>query len=208
VARLTSRRPVYRATLEAEADRARLPTKPLSHESSPTARSCFSADRRRYPKQAWFTDRTIYAVGWLRVGQAIDELSPGVLRTALHRVHGFGRMLVCAFTGVDISRGVRVGPGLRLLHGHGIVVNAHTVIGSDATILHGVTLGQRLSDRDAPTIGDRCEIGAYAQLLGAITIGDDVHIGAASVVLRDVVDRANVAGNPARVLKIRPVRAE
>jgi serine acetyltransferase len=113
-------------------------------------------------------------------------------------------MLVCAFTGVDISRGAQIGPGLKLLHGQGIVINAHTVIGSDAVILHGVTLGQRRSASDAPKIGDRCEIGAHAQVLGAISVGDEVHIGAASVVLHDVPDRANVAGNPAKILRIRP----
>jgi serine acetyltransferase len=142
-------------------------------------------------------------VFWLRVGQGIDELPSGAIQRLLRAFHGFGRMLTCAFTGVDISRGAAIGPRLRLLHGSGIVINAHTKIGPEATILHGVTIGQRLSNSDAPTIGARCEIGAYAQVLGPIIVGDNVHIGAASVVLHDVEAYATVAGNPARVLRIR-----
>jgi serine O-acetyltransferase len=168
-----------------------------------TAWSDFNYDRRRYPARAWLTDRTIYAVAWLRVGQAIEGLPRGRPRRLLEAAHGFGRMWVAAFTGVDISRGARIGRGVRLVHGHGIVINAFTVVGCDAVILHGVTLGQRLSDKDAPTIGDRCEIGAYAQILGAVNIGDNVHVGAASVVLHNVPSNSNVAGNPARVLRTR-----
>jgi serine O-acetyltransferase len=162
--------------------------------------ACFRIDRRRYPRQAWFTERTIYAVAWLRVGQAVEGLQAGRIRRLCEAVHGFGRMFISAFTGVDISRGAQFGPGLRLIHGQGVVINAFTVVGEHAVILHGVTLGQRLTDHDAPKIGDRCEIGAYAQILGAVTLGDDVRVGAAAVVLHDVPSGATVAGNPARVL--------
>jgi serine O-acetyltransferase len=163
----------------------------------------FVEDRRRYSRWAWFTDRTIYAVAWMRVGQAVEELPLGQLRTLGCQLHSVGHMFVCAFTGVDIARGAKIGPGLLLLHGDGIVMNACTVVGRDAVLLHGVTLGQRVSTGDAPIIGDRCEIGAHAQVLGSISIGDDVRIGAGAVVIHTVPNAANVAGNPARVTRIR-----
>jgi serine O-acetyltransferase len=163
------------------------------------ARDRWRADRQRYNRRAWVRDRTIYAVAWLRVGQAIDELPAGKLRSALRQVHGFGSMAVVILTGVEIARGAQIGSGLRLIHGQGIVISPAVVIGSNASILHGVTLGDRRGG-DAPTLGDDVELGAYCAVLGNVVVGDGVHVGAHAVVLHDVPDQANVAGNPARIL--------
>jgi len=98
------------------------------------------------------------------------------------------------FTGVDISPGAVIGPGLRLSHGTGIVIGSGVRIGADAVLLHQVTLGAP-SDRrigDMPAVGDRVFIGAGAKLIGGVTIGDDVFIGVNAVVTTDVPNNSKV----------------
>ena len=98
------------------------------------------------------------------------------------------------FTGVDISPGAVIGPGLRISHGTGIVIGNGVRIGADAVLLHQVTLGAA-SDRridEMPQIGDRAFIGAGAKLIGGLTVGDDVFIGVDAVVTVDVPSRSKV----------------
>lgn len=106
--------------------------------------------------------------------------------------------------GIELRWKTRVGPGLRLDHGQGLVVHDHTVIGAHCVVRHSTTIGNK-GDRaggpnDAPRIGDYVDIGAHSVIIGNITIGDRAIIGAGSVVLKDVPSGAVVAGNPARVL--------
>lgn len=110
--------------------------------------------------------------------------------------------------GIDLPPETRVGPGLAIFHGTGLVVHPTTVIGSDVMLRHGITLGAagdgRTGDEGTgPRIGDRVTIGAGAIVLGPITVGDDAVIGAGAVVVNDVPDGAVVVGNPARVVRIR-----
>lgn len=65
---------------------------------------------------------------------------------------------------------------------------------------HQVTIGNRKNDHDVPVIGDNVDIGAGAKLLGAITIGNNVHIGANTVVLKDVPDNSVAVGVSARII--------
>lgn len=88
--------------------------------------------------------------------------------------------------GVEIPAATRIGPGLRLRHGIGVVINPFVVIGDDVMIRQNVTLGNRYVDDDAPTIGDRVELGAGAIVIGACTIGEDARIAAGAVVIHDV----------------------
>jgi serine O-acetyltransferase len=162
----------------------------------------FRADRSRYTIRSWWLDRTIWGVLAFRLGQWIDESTRSGPRKVLRQVHGVLSMWMTAFSGIEIARGATIGPGLRIVHGHGVVISPGVVIGSHCSILHGVTLGARVGG-DAPVLGDDVEIGAYAVIIGNITIGDSAHVGAASVVVDDVPPCANVAGNPARVLRIR-----
>ncbi len=97
-------------------------------------------------------------------------------------------------TGVDISPGAVIGPGLRVSHGTGIVIGNGVRIGDDALLLHQVTLGAA-SDRrigDMPTVGDRVFIGAGAKIIGGVTVGDDVFIGVDAVVTDDVPSQSKV----------------
>jgi putative colanic acid biosynthesis acetyltransferase WcaB len=101
----------------------------------------------------------------------------------------------------------QAGPGLRIVHGRALVVNAKTVIGANCVLRNSVTIGNKIFDdgtRSAcPRIGDNVEIGANAVLIGPITIGDHAVVGAGAVVVKDVPANAIVAGNPARIIRIK-----
>ena len=107
-------------------------------------------------------------------------------------------------TGVDIAPAARIGPGLRIAHGTGIVVGNAVEIGADCQLMHGVTLGAPTLSRigDMPRLGDRVTVGAQASLIGPVTVGDDVFIGAHALVTRDVPAGSRVVAKIE--LEIRP----
>ncbi len=108
-------------------------------------------------------------------------------------------------TGVEIHPGAKIGKGLFIDHGAGIVIGETSVIGDNCTIYHGVTLGGRGHVKNAkrhPTIGDNVLIGTGAKLLGNITVGDNANIGANAVILHDVPAGATVVGVPGKIVKI------
>ena len=97
--------------------------------------------------------------------------------------------LARAVTGVEIHPGAQIGRRFFIDHGMGVVIGATAVVGDDVMLYHGVTLGGRSLARGTkrhPTVGDRVTIGAGARVLGNIEIGDDVQIGANSVVVKPV----------------------
>jgi serine O-acetyltransferase len=107
------------------------------------------------------------------------------------------------FTGIDIHPGAQIGRGFFIDHGAGVVIGETTVIGDDVTLYQGVTLGGTGKERGKrhPTLGDRVVVGTGAKVLGRITVGDDVYIGANAVVLRDVPSNCTVVGVPGRVTR-------
>jgi serine O-acetyltransferase len=108
--------------------------------------------------------------------------------------------LVEAVTGIELPPQTTVGPGLRIWHGGNVVLNPKSRIGSHCLLRHGVTIGNLVPQGPCPVIGDRVEFGAYAQVLGGITVGDDARIGAMSVVLQDVPPGATAVGVPATII--------
>ena len=102
--------------------------------------------------------------------------------------------------GCEISYKTTLGGGARITHPFGIVVFAKS-IGQNAWFHTGCVIGQAHNGRsDIPTIGNNVSFGTGCKVLGDITIGDNVIIGANAVVIRDVPSNSIVAGNPARVI--------
>ena len=107
-------------------------------------------------------------------------------------------------TGIEIHPGAKIGEGLFIDHGHGIVIGETAVIGDNCTIYHQVTLGgtgRTKHIKRHPTVGNNVLIGAGAKILGPVTIGDNCLIGSGSVVLHDVPANSTVTGLKARVIK-------
>jgi serine O-acetyltransferase len=105
--------------------------------------------------------------------------------------------------GVDIHPAATIGSGVFIDHATGVVIGETAVVGDDVTMLHGVTLGgtgKESGDRH-PKVGRGVYIGANAQLLGNIAIGEGARIGASSVVLKSVEAYSTVAGVPAQVVR-------
>jgi serine O-acetyltransferase len=103
-------------------------------------------------------------------------------------------------TGIEIHPGARIGKGLFIDHGSGVVIGETTEIGDDVTLYQGVTLGGtgKQSGKRHPTVGDNVVLGAGAKVLGAVSVGDNAKIGAGSVVVTDVPRNSTVVGNPGR----------
>lgn len=105
-------------------------------------------------------------------------------------------------TGIEIHPGAVIGERLFIDHGMGVVIGETAVIGDDCHLHQGVTLGGTSTRRVKrhPTLGNGVLVGAGAQLIGAITIGDHARIGAGSVVVTNVPPYATVVGVPGHVI--------
>ncbi len=99
-------------------------------------------------------------------------------------------------SGAELAPHADLGPGLCLMHSVGIVVGTGVVAGRNLRLYHGVTLGDG-GQPGHPRLGDDVTIGAGAAVLGGITVGDRVIVGAQAVVTRDVPDDSVVVGTPA-----------
>jgi serine O-acetyltransferase len=132
-----------------------------------------------------------------RVSHALHEagvpLLPGLLAN-----------LVKVVTGVEIHPAARVGRGLFIDHGAGVVIGETAEVADHVTIYQGVTLGGTGFARGKrhPTVGDQALIGSGAKLLGPIEVGARSKIGANSVVIHDVPADATVVGNPGHPVRV------
>lgn len=106
-------------------------------------------------------------------------------------------------TGCDIHPAAKIGKRFFVDHAIGVVIGETAEIGEDVCIYQGVTLGGVSFNKGKrhPTVGNHVVIGCNASVLGNITIGDNVRIGAGSVVLSDVPDHCTVVGVPGRIVR-------
>ncbi len=104
-------------------------------------------------------------------------------------------------TGIEIHPAAKLGPGLFIDHGMGVVIGETAEVGENVTLLHGVTLGgtSLRKEKRHPTLADNVVVGAGAGIFGAFTIGSGSRIGAGSVVVREVPPNSVVVGVPGRV---------
>lgn len=107
--------------------------------------------------------------------------------------------------GIELPYTVKLGRRVIIEHQGAIVIHGHAEIGDDCVLRQGVTLGNRYLEKphEAPKLGKRVNVGAGAKLMGDITVGDDVSIGANAVVIHNVGNKQTVVGIPAK-----PINAE
>jgi len=143
--------------------------------------------------------------------------SPGLHAIALHRAANWlwrkglflpGRLLSHAnraLTGIEIHPGARIGKGVFIDHGMGVVIGETSSVGDNVTMYQGVTLGGTGKQRGKrhPTVEDDAVIGVGASVLGAVRIGEGARVGAGSVVLKDVPPHTTAVGIPARAVSWR-----
>jgi len=139
---------------------------------------------------------------------------PGFQAISLHRIsHSLWKyrlpllprllsQLTRGLTGIEIHPGAKIGRGVFIDHGMGVVIGETTEIGNRCLLYQGVTLGGtgKESGKRHPTLAENVVIGAGAKVLGAITVGANTRIGAGSVVVRDVEANSTVVGIPGRVV--------
>lgn len=107
------------------------------------------------------------------------------------------------FTGIEIHPGAKIGRRCVIDHGMAVIIGETSEVGDDVTIYQGVTLGGTGKDtgKRHPTIGDRVVISSGAKVLGPFKVGNDVKIGAGSVVLKEVPDGCTVVGIPGTIVR-------
>ncbi|PVE96749.1 serine acetyltransferase [Microbacterium sp. TPD7012] len=152
-------------------------------------RTAWAADRRAnasYPKSR-------FVLRWFRSAQRWRAGRGPLARLVFVVVGGSYKLVTEGFMGIELPVSTEVGPGLRLRHGVGVVVNPASRIGANVMIRQGVTLGNRKLPNDCPTIEDGVEIGVGAVVIGAVTVGAGARIGPNAVVFRDVPPGAVVA---------------
>lgn len=147
---------------------------------------------------------------------------PGVHALLAHRVanllHRAGvpmlpRMIAAVsrtLTGIEIHPAARIGDGLFIDHGMGVVIGETAEIGDNVTLYQGVTLGGTgfATGKRHPTVQDNVTIGSGAKLLGPITVGHGSKIGANTVVIHDVPPNSTVVGNPGHPVRVEGRRPE
>lgn len=167
------------------------------------ARDRDPAARGASPAEILATWPGVQAVLSHRVAHALDGLGVPVVPRALS-------MVTRAATGIEIHPAARVGDGLFIDHGSGVVIGETAEIGRDVTLYQGVTLGGTgfATGKRHPTVQDNVTIGSGAKLLGPITIGHGAKIGANTVVIHDVPPNSTVVGNPGHPVRIDGKRPE
>ena len=105
-------------------------------------------------------------------------------------------------TGIEIHPGAKLGEGLFIDHGTGVVIGETAEIGDNVTLYQGVTLGGTGKEKGKrhPTIGNNVVVATGAKVLGSFTVGDNSKIGAGSVVLHAVPPNSTVVGIPGQVV--------
>lgn len=139
---------------------------------------------------------------------------PGIKAVLLYRISHFFWKLGMPYvprylsemsrqlTGIEIHPGADIGNEFFIDHGGGVVIGETSIIGNNVTIFQGVVLGGVSMDpvKRHPTLGNNIVVGTGAKLLGPIKIGDNVRIGANSVVVNNVPPNSVVVGVPGKII--------
>lgn len=163
-------------------------------------------------------DRDPAARNWLEVIFCYPGLQALIFHRFAHWLYNIGIPLLPRlishiarfFTGIEIHPGAQIGKGVFIDHGMGVVIGETAIVGDSCLIYQGVTLGGtgKESGKRHPTLGENVVVGAGAKVLGNLQIGNEVRIGAGSVVLRDVPSDCTVVGIPGRIVYRSGVRVD
>lgn len=163
-------------------------------------------------------DRDPAARNWLEVIFCYPGLQALLFHRLAHWLYNIGIPLLPRlishiarfFTGIEIHPGANIGRGVFIDHGMGVVIGETAIVGNSCLIYQGVTLGGtgKESGKRHPTLGENVVVGAGAKVLGNLQIGNEVRIGAGSVVLRDVPADCTVVGVPGRIIYRSGVRVD
>jgi serine O-acetyltransferase len=127
--------------------------------------------------------------------------TPGI-RQFLRLLGILWHKLIEITTGIDLPSRAEIGKGLYIAHFGGIFLNEHVKMGANCTISQGITIGiaGRGDNRGCPSLGDKVYLAPGAKVIGPITIGNEVAIGANAVVTKDLPDKAVAVGVPAKII--------
>jgi serine O-acetyltransferase len=146
-----------------------------------------------------------WALVLYRFGRWRYTIRSRALRMPFSFAYKFSKFFSEMLLGIELPCEAVIGRRFVIEHAGAIVISGDAVFGDDCVVRQGVTVGLRnRMHRGSPVIGDRCDIGAGAKILGNIRIGNDVAIGANAVVLCDVPDNCIAVGVPAVVKPRRP----
>ncbi len=142
-----------------------------------------------------------HAIFIYRISHSLWKLKIPVIPRLLSHIARF-------LTGIEIHPTAKIGAGLFIDHGMGVVIGETAEIGEDALLYQGVTLGGTGKEKGKrhPTLGTHVVVGAGAKILGPVKIGNGVKIGANSVVLKSVPDYSVVVGVPGKIIKKKVMR--
>lgn len=118
----------------------------------------------------------------------------------IHHLHFFAKLIwrmIYIFFNCSIPPTAILEDGVNIAHGIGIVIHQNSTIGKKTKIYQNVTIGSG----NGPKIGENCILGCGCAILGDITIGNNVKVGANAVVLQDIPDNCTVVGVPARIIE-------
>ena len=145
----------------------------------------------------------VHALMAYRVAHKLHEKKKYLPARAISQVARF-------FTGIEIHPGAKIGKGLMIDHGMGVVIGETTEIGDNCTLYQGVTLGGTGKDvgKRHPTLGNNVMVGAGAKVLGPFKIGDNTKIAANAVVLEEIPDNCTAVGIPAKIVRREGMRID
>lgn len=130
----------------------------------------------------------LHALGWYRVSHFFYKIHLYFIARLISQLGRF-------FTQIEIHPGARIGKRLFIDHGNGVVIGETARIGDDCILFHGVTLGGTASEGCRhPHLGNNVLVGAHAQIIGPVVIGDSAKIGAGAIVTVDIKNDSTAVG--------------
>jgi serine O-acetyltransferase len=163
-------------------------------------------------KAAQERDPAAHSVGKVEMLLSYGGVQAILSHRICHAMHDVGVPLVPrvlaniarVLTGIEIHPAAKIGRGLFIDHGSGVVIGETAEVGDHVTMYQGVTLGGTgfAQGKRHPTVGDEVMIGAGSKLLGPIEVGAHSKIGANSVVIHDVPPNSTVVGNPGHPVRV------